>query len=116
MTDLSLVIDRWRRDADALQRNGEPDKAAMLRRCADDCEASAHDYLTFIDESAALLRSGRSVEWFRKQFRVWQPMGHARQVGHGKRVYRLCVLPVRPGILEASLAGRLAASRLRRAS
>lgn len=116
MTDLTIIVDRWRRDADALQRNGEPDKAAMLRRCADECEASAHDWLTFIDEAAAMLRTGRSVEWMRQQFRVWQPLGHARQVGHGKRVYRLAVLPVRPGILEAAIAGRLAAARARSAA
>jgi len=109
VTDLSLTIRRWREDAAVLKRNGEPDKAAVLTRCADEAEATAADYLEFITEEEAMLVSGRSRVYMRAQFKAWQPHGHARQVGHGKRLYRRCVVPVRGSLTAAIDAGRRAA-------
>ena len=115
MRDLDAVIGRWREDAAAARRIGEPDKAALLDRCATEAEAGAGEWLHWITEPEAALRSGRSAAWLRGRFREWQPQGHARQVGRAKRVYRAAVVPRRPSLVEAANAGRAAARALRTA-
>lgn len=113
MSDLDTILRRWDDDAAALTRNGEPDKAAILVRCAAEVREAADEWLTWISEEQAALRSGRRVEWWRGQFPALLKRGHARQVGRAKRVYRLAVVPVRDAILQAAEEGRKAARAMR---
>ncbi len=112
MTDLDLVLRRWAADADALRRNGDPSRADLLERCVREATEAAHEWLTWIPEEDAMLRSGHSREWWLAAFRRLQPRGHARQVGRGKRVYRLAVVPVRKALLDAAEDGRRTARAL----
>jgi hypothetical protein len=117
MSDLGIVIDRWLTDAAALRRNGEPAKAALLERCAEETRDAAHEWLTWLSEAEAALRSGRSVEWLRGRYRDWQPQGHARQVGRATRIYRAAVVPRRAALERAAAEGvALARASMRRAS
>jgi hypothetical protein len=115
MTDLEIVIKRWRQDAEALARNGAPERAAVLVRCADEASASAEEWLTWLPEADARLRSGYSLPRMRALFRELQPRGHARQVGPAKRIYRAAVIPRRQAILDAAAEGRQVARAMRRA-
>lgn len=109
MTDLDTVLARWRTDAAALRRNGEPAKAAVLERCAEETETAAAEWLTWLSEEEAAIRSGRSVTWLRARYRDWQPQGHARQVGRAVRIYRAAVVPRRLALVRAADMGREAA-------
>lgn len=116
MMDLDTILLRWADDAAALTRNGEPDKAAILTRCAAEVQAAAHEWLTWIPEADAALRSGKRAEWWRGQFPALQKRGHARQVAHGKRVYRLAVVPQRDALVMAAEEGRKVARAMRGAA
>ena len=116
MRDLQSILDRWQADADALARNGEPDKARLLERCVDEVRTAAADWLRWVDEDDAMLRSGNSRDWWRREFTLLAPRGHARRVGRGKREYRLAIVPVRKTLLEAAQAGRRAAQAMQGAA
>lgn len=103
-------------DAAALTRNGEPDKAAILKRCAMEVHQTATEWLTWISEDQAALRSGKRAAWWRGQYPSLQQRGHARQVGHGKRVYRLAVVPQRDALVFAAEEGRKVARAQRGAA
>lgn len=109
MTDLDHVVARWRSDAAALRRNGEPAKAVLLERCADETETAAAEWLTWLSEEEAALRSGRSVAWLRARYRDWHPQGHAKPVGRAVRIYRAAVVPRRLALVRAADLGREAA-------
>lgn len=116
MTDLDTILRRWEMDAAALARNGEPEKAAMLQRCIAEVTQAGEEWLTWITEEEAALRSGKSVVWWRGQFPALQKRSHARQVGHGKRIYRLAIVPVREAIVRAAEEGRRVARAQRGAA
>lgn len=116
MTDLDMILRRWDEDAAALTRNGEPDKAAILKRCAVEVHQAAAEWLTWIPEEQAALRSGKSTAWWRGEYPALQKRGHARQVGHGKRVYRLAIVPQRDALVIAAEEGRKVARAMRGAA
>jgi len=111
VNDLDLTIRRWRDDASTLRRHGNVALAETLDRCAIEAERSAEQWLTWLTEADAVLQSGRSAKWLRSRFTGWNQMGHARQVGRGKRIYRQAIVPVRPEVREAMALGREAARR-----
>lgn len=71
-------------------------------------ERAAEDYLTWLPESTAMVRTGRSRRWLRAQYPAWLDQGHARQV-NGERCYRALILPRRANPSAAYEAGRRAA-------
>jgi hypothetical protein len=111
MRDLEGVLQRWALDADALARNGEPDKAALLRRCVEQVRTAAPDWLEWVEEAEAMLHTGYGRDKIRAMFRLWAPRGHAKQIGRARRVYRMAVLPVRPLLADAAELGRRMATR-----
>ncbi|HET8771892.1 MAG TPA: hypothetical protein VFM71_12985 [Gemmatimonadaceae bacterium] len=116
MRDLALVIARWRADEDALRRCGNVVGADLLKRCADEATEAAEEWLTWLSEADAALRSGRSIPWLRARFEGWKREGHARQTGRTTRVYRAAIVPRRANLVQAAEAGRKAARELRGAA
>jgi hypothetical protein len=89
---LEDVLAQWRTDAAVLRRHGNVAQAALLERCADDAEASAPDWLTWLTETQALDRSAKSPDYFRARREAWRIDGYARQVGR-RWQYRRCIVP-----------------------
>ena len=69
MSDLQATIDRFRADAAVLRRNGETRVADVLDRCAREAESAAEEWLRWLPEADAVLRSGYSAAWLRARRR-----------------------------------------------
>jgi hypothetical protein len=111
MMDLDTIIRRWKGDAAVLRRNGESRLADALDRCADEATDAAAEWLTWLSESDAELRSGRARGWFRARRDVWRRDGHARQIARGKWEYRAAIVPRRADLATAAAEGRAAARK-----
>jgi hypothetical protein len=107
-TRLEDVLTQAEGEARVLKRHGQKAHAESLERLCADVRSAAADYLAFISEPDARLRSGHSVEWLRSQFARWESEGNAEK-RHGKRYYRACVVPQREHLSAARLAGRIGA-------
>ncbi len=105
---LEQVLADWRGDAQVLRRQGYNREAEQIERFAMDVARAAEEYLRWLSESEALLRSGRSRSWLRLHFPEWELAGHGRREG-GRRLYRMLVIPQRANTLVAHEAGRRAA-------
>ncbi len=101
---LEQLLADWRGDAQALRRRGHDREADQMERSAEAVSRAAEDYLRWLSEDDALLRSGRSHGWLRSQFPDWERAGHARREGR-KRWYRMLVIPQRANTLAARAAG-----------
>lgn len=89
---LEQVIENARAEAAILRRNGYTAHAESLEVFAKDAERAATDYLTWLNESQAVLRSGHSVTWLRSRFARLEREGHAKLVARG-RYYRMLAVP-----------------------
>jgi hypothetical protein len=110
--DLSEVLARWQEDARTLRRIGGSEAvAAVLENCAGDVARSAEEWLSWLSESDAIMRSGHAASWLRARREEWKRAGHCRQVGRGKYTYRACCIPRRANVTDAAARGREAAKR-----
>jgi hypothetical protein len=105
---LEEVLADWRGDAAVLRRQGHEAQAALLERLASQAAEAAHEFITWLSEGEAQLRSGRSPAWLRRQFPEWEQAGHAKRVKRA-RLYRMLIVPRRPNLESAREAGRRAA-------
>ena len=105
---LEQVLADGRDEAAVLRRNGHVAQAETLSRFIDAVLESAEDYLTWLSEGEARLRSGHSVEWLRGRFAGLQSQGLAKLEGK-RRMYRAVGIPQRPNLEAARMAGRRAA-------
>lgn len=112
---LEQVLADARGDAAVLRRHGQAAVAEALERLADAVSVAAEDWLVFLSETDAHLRSGLSEKWLRARFAQWEREGHARMKG-GEHQYRACIVPRRARIGAAAERGRQAAAELRKAS
>jgi hypothetical protein len=92
-----------------LRRRGDTRLAEQLDRCADEAAAAAEDYIRWLTEDKARLRSGWSRARLRAHYAAWERQGHARRDGK-RRLYRLLIVPQRANLLAAREAGWRAAS------
>jgi hypothetical protein len=92
---LEEVLAAAKADAAILRRYGHATTADAIERVVRDVTEAAEDYLRWLSESDAQLRSGRSAKWLRGQFGQWERQGHARRK-NGHRQYRMLVAPQRP--------------------
>lgn len=109
--DLALILADLRGDAAVLRRNGHESEATLCERIATDVATAAEEWITFISESDAMLRSGRSKDWHRSRFAEWERDGHARLSGNKQRQYRMAIIPRRYHLSDAREAGAAAARR-----
>ena len=105
---LEQVLADWRGDAQVLRRRGDARLAEQLERCADEAAAAAEDYIRWLTEDHACLRSGWSIRRLCVQFPTWERQGHARRDGK-RRLYRMLIVPQRANAPAALEAGRRAA-------
>lgn len=103
--DLEQVIADWRGDAQVLRSRGHAHDAKLLEDCADQVVRSAEDYLKFLTESDAMLRSNRARDWFRSRYPEWEAAGHARKQS-GVRYYRTIMVPQRANLSAAREEGK----------
>lgn len=106
---LEQVLADMRGDAAVLRRHGDERVAVSLERFATRAAAAADEFLTFIPETDAQLRSGHAVSWLRALYRELEPGGHA-VTRSGVRYYRALLVPRR--VDRAALRAR--AQRLAR--
>lgn len=99
---LEQVLADWHGKADTLRRTQAHVTPDTLERCLRDVETAAEPYLRWLNEVDAHLYSGRSLRWLRGEYPRLAVTGGAKRV-HGKRFYRMAVLPVKPNV-EAVLA------------
>ena len=110
--DLAQVVTDWHGDAAVLRRHGQTAMADQLERCAADVRDAAEEWMTWLSETDAMLRTQRSREWMRAHFAAWEREGHARLAGR-IRQYRAAVMPRRYSLSGARQAGAEAAKALR---
>src|SRR5690348_2256231 len=92
--NLEEVLTQARADAETLRRLGHANDARILDNLVNAVTAAAEDYLTWLSEGQAELKSGHSIQWLRSRYPSWERRGHARKVDR-KRQYRDVVVPQR---------------------
>lgn len=104
---LEQVLADWRESAQALRRTGHGPTADLVERIVRETESAAEEYLRWLSEEDAMLRSGKRRTWLRARFAEWERGGNARRDGR-KRQYRMVIVPQGADTLGARDAGRRA--------
>lgn len=104
---LEEVLGDWREQAQVLGARGHGQEAKAIHDLVDEVTAAAEDYLKFLTEKDAILRSAKSQQWLRCRFAEWEREGHATKV-KGVRYYRQIVLPQRANVSAAFEEGKRA--------
>ena len=91
MTRLTTVLADALEEAQVLRVNGHVAQANSIERLADEVRKAAGDYLTFIPEHEAQLRSGFGPDFFRARRKQWVEDGLAEQRGRHWYYCRLIV-------------------------
>ena len=102
---LETVLADWHEKASVLRAVKHAHDAELIDAICDEVTRSAEDYLRFLSESDAMLRSGKSAEWLRARFTEWSDQGHAEK-RKTVRYYRAIVVPRRPDLESARDQGR----------
>jgi hypothetical protein len=95
--------------AAVLEHNGHDHDGRLIRRICDRVSAAAHEYLNFMSEPEAMLRTGKSERQLRRLYAELEPRRHAKKIG-AMRYYRECMLEPRANLSAAREAGRRAAA------
>lgn len=101
---IEQVLADERGQAAVLRANGHASEARIIERVCDSVSESLREYLTWLSEPDARLRSGRTVEWLRGRFAEWASEGMA-EVRSGRRYYRAVIVPLRAHASAAFEAG-----------
>jgi hypothetical protein len=107
---LEEVLEDERRQAKVLADNGHENDANLIRRVCDRAESAAAEYVNFMSEPEAILRTGKSERQLRRLYAELEPRGHAKKIG-AMRYYRECILEPRKDLSAARKAGRRAAEK-----
>lgn len=93
---LEQILADTREEAAILEQNHAAFSVARLRTLLDDITDAASEFLTWVSEKEAMIRSGHKEPWFRKRFPEWHRQGHARFNAKRprERQYRLLVVPL----------------------
>jgi len=99
---LEVVLADFREEAAGLRRNGHGPQADSMLRVCDEVADAARDFLSWISEREAMLRSGRGLDYFRARRQAWADDGFAELRGRVWH-YRRCVVERRklPSITRA---------------
>ena len=102
---LETVLADWREKASTLRSVKHQHDAELIDAICDEVARAAEDYMRFISEADAMLRSGKSADWLRARFVEWEQQGHG-EIRKRVRYYRALVIPRRPDLEAAREAGR----------
>ena len=111
--DLGSIVASAREDVQLLKRMGNAQQAAYIEQLLDQIRDAAEDFLTWLSEDKAYLKSGLSHRTLRRRFRELMDCGMARYSERGEREFRSCAIPPRADATAAKAAG-LAGESLRR--
>ena len=112
---LEQVIADARGELPVLERRNGSWGSKDIREFIDRVAAAAEEWLTWLSESDAAIRSGYSEVWLRGRFEQLRRDGHARVNGK-HRQYRACAIPRRANVAAAANRGREAARAMKAAS
>ena len=107
--DAIEVLADERGQAAVLRANGHEHDAKIIERVCDRFKEAAHEYLNFMSEPEAMLRTGKSERQLRRLYAELEPRGHAKKIG-ATRYYREVMLEPRANLSAAREAGRRAAA------
>jgi hypothetical protein len=107
--DAIEVLGDERGQAAVLRANGHDHDAKIIERICDRFAEAAHEYLNFMSEPEAMLRTGKSERQLRRLYAELEPRGHAKRIG-STRYYREVMLEPRANLSAAREAGRRAAA------
>jgi len=98
--ELEDVLAELREDAEVLRRNGHTAQAISIEHACTRVAVAMRDYLDWLTEDEAMLKSGYTLGKLRKRFPEWAALtpAMARLKGEGrraKRLYRRCIVPQR---------------------
>ena len=110
--DLAEVLADLRGEAAVLRKNRATFSVDRVEEFCDRVTAAAEDYLTWLSEKDAAIRSGHSEDWLRGRFEALRRDGHARLAGRARQ-YRACAIPRRADVINAAARGREAARAVR---
>ena len=94
-------------DAKVLANHGDERAAKLIGAIVKRVRDAAEDYLTWLSEDDATLRSNHARRWFRNQFATWAAEGNAKKE-RGRYYYRMCIVPQRANVSAAYADGRAA--------
>jgi hypothetical protein len=97
-------------EAQLLRKHGHERQAEVLERLCATVKAAARDYLTWLTEAEAELKSGHGTGWLRYRFARWEAQGLAKKDGR-RRLYRSIIVPQRRNIEAARAAAKRALGR-----
>ena len=103
---LEQVIADAREEAAVLRRAGNVGQAEYVEQLLDKVSTAAEDYLLWLNESDAMIKSGLAERTLRRRFRELQDCGLARYNDRRERQYRAVAVPPRPAVIEARERGR----------
>lgn len=106
--DLAQILADAREEAQVLRRTGNVGQAEYLDALVSKVRDAAEDFLTWLTEADAILKSGLTERALRRRFRELLDSGLARYGAKGKREYLACAVPNRPEV-RAQRAKGLAA-------
>lgn len=103
---LEQVLADWRGDASVLRARGHETDATLIENLCGEVAGAAEEFIRWLSEDDARLRSGLSRRSLRRRFRELFDAGHARYNAKGDREYRMTVIPMRAEVESARSAGR----------
>jgi hypothetical protein len=107
--DAVQVLADERGQAAVLRHNGHEHDAKLIERICDRLAAAIDEYVNFMSEPEAMLRTGKSERQLRRLYAELEPRGHAKKIG-AMRYYREVMLEPRANLSAAREAGRRAAA------
>jgi hypothetical protein len=110
--DLGEVVATWREDAAVLRARGYSVEAERLEAMAGEVFGVAEDFITWLSEDMAFMKSGLSRRTLRRRFRELLDCGLARYNAKREKEFRSCAIPQRANAAAAKAAG-LAGESLR---
>lgn len=94
--DLAAILGEMDADAATYERHGDTARAAALRERATEIREACAEFLQWLTEQEAELRSGQSRVAVRRLALAHLASGHAR-MEHRRYYLRACIVPVRGG-------------------
>ena len=92
---LDQVLADFREQAAVLRANGHAPQAQTIDRLLDAVRESAADWLAWVSETEAQLRSGKGPDYFRPRRQTWAEDGLAEQRNGRRWFYRRVIVPRR---------------------
>jgi hypothetical protein len=99
--DLNQILADAREEAKIIGRMGNAQQAEYLTSLLDRIQDATEDYLLWLSEEKAQLKSGLSARTLRRRFKELYDCGLARYNVKHQREYRSVAIPSRPEVEQA---------------